>query len=331
MKSLGLNRYVLTIGAASALLAGCGGMQSPFNGGVTPTVLDSARTREHQTSGTSGDLLYVETSSSIMIVSVASWQIVGAITDLPDFDVGICSDPNSGNVFVPQYDTVLEYAHGGTMPIATLNGPKGYTYLRGCSVDPITQNLAMTSSFGPYEGNPGVIIFPAEQNYAQVYRKKELSTLGDTAYDNVGNLYMDAYNVHGKFFIGEMKVGQTQINLIRLRANQVVGKMQWDGTYLVGKVPKSSGLGSTVYQLEIAGSKATVVGTVRFAKAGQSGFWISDGTMFQAFGEVPHKKNEALGAWPYPNGGKASATLYGIVHGKDASIYDLTVSVDPSR
>ena len=30
-----------------------------------------------------------------------------------------------------------------TTPIATLNGPSGYTYLRGCSVDPTTGDRAM--------------------------------------------------------------------------------------------------------------------------------------------------------------------------------------------
>jgi hypothetical protein len=37
MKSLGLTRYALTIGASAALLAGCGGSQPPIGApGVVP-------------------------------------------------------------------------------------------------------------------------------------------------------------------------------------------------------------------------------------------------------------------------------------------------------
>jgi hypothetical protein len=43
------------------------------------------------------------------------------------------------------------------------------------------------------------------------------------------------------------------------------------------------------------------------------------------------KKNAAIAAWRYPQGGKAISKLYGIAQGKDAAIYDLAVSVAPSR
>jgi hypothetical protein len=331
MRIIGLSRAAFDMVLAAALLAGCGGSQSQVApSGVMPTRLNSTQRQAHQMSSSSGDLLYIQTGQNIVIVSITAWQIVGSIAG--NGNIGdVCSDPYTGDVFVPQNDTVLEYAHGGTTPIATLHAPKGYTALRGCSVDPTTQNLAMTSGL-PYHGSPAIIVFPGEQDDPMIYRKKKLSTLGATAYDSVGNLYLDVYDGRGKFFIGEIKAGQNQFNLIRPRAGLVVGKMQWDGTYLVGQVPREQGLGSTVYQLHIVGNRATVVNAIRFAKAAPiSGFWISGGTLFQGFGKVPHRKNEALGAWQYPSGGKPYKTLYGIVHGKNILIYDLTVSVAPSR
>jgi hypothetical protein len=241
MRDLDFGRWALGICVAAAMLAGCGGSQPPIAGPDAMSARSGSTHRQpRQTSGSSQDLLYIQTTQSIVIVSISTWQIVGTISGY-NGDGGVCSDPYTGNVFVPQAKTVVEYAHGGTTPIATLAAPKGYTYLRGCSVDPTTQNLAMTSAFGPYEGSPpAVIVFPGEQDYPTIYHKKKLSTLGDTAYDAVGNLYVDVYDNHGRFFIGEIRAGQSQFNLIRLKSDLVVGKMQWDGSYLVGWSPSST-------------------------------------------------------------------------------------------
>lgn len=330
MKRLGQGKRAFGMALVLVFVAGCGAQSSQgASSNLMPARLNLMHGQAHQSSASAGDLLYVLTGKNVTVVSISTWQIIGSIAGYEAG--GICSDPTTGDIFLPQDDdTILEYAHGGTTPIATLNGPKGYHDLQECAVDPTTHNLATTSQFGPSEGsNSVIIVFPGEQNSPMVYQKKKIHTLVEGAYDDLGNFYVDAINDNGKFFIGELKAGQSQISLIRLKASHTVAKLQWDGTYLVGAVP-NQGLGSIAYQLQISGGAATVAGTVRFSKSGLSGFWISSGTYYQAFGKVPHRKNEALGAWPYPKGGKASATLYGIVHG-NGQILDLTVSVAPSR
>jgi hypothetical protein len=284
----------------------------------------------HPASGSYGDLLYIATPETIVVVSYPQWQVVATISGISGLG-GVCSDPSTGNVFAPQYDTVTEYAHGGTTPIATLNGPSGYTDLEGCSVDPTTGNLAVSSYFGP-KGHSGIIVFPGGQGPPTVYTDKILHLFGYTAYDNAGNLFVPGFTNKGRFRIGELPAGQTKFVHIKLSPRSVgVGKVQWDGTYLVGNAANANGQDSTIYQLQISGNIANVAGTIHLTRGGQSGFWIYNGALFEALRTVPHKKNIAVAAWPYPAGGKAISKLYGIVRGKHPEIYDVTLSAAPSR
>ena len=82
--------------------------------------------------------------------------------------------------------------------------------------------------------------------------------------------------------------------------------------------------GARLYQLSISNNRATFAGTVRLAKAGQSLFWIHDGTVFQSYWKLIHNKNAAIATWPYPQGGKPTALLYGVSKGRNANIGDIT-------
>ena len=89
---------------------------------------------------------------------------------------GECVD-GAGNVFVTNSfkGQILEYAHGGTTPIATLSDPNQYPI--DCAVDPTTGNLAVTNYFaktGPgsvaiYQGAQGAPLFYAENNVNYEY------------------------------------------------------------------------------------------------------------------------------------------------------------------
>ena len=331
MKGLNLGRYVLSSGVVTVFLAGCGGIQTV--GAVPQNVMTTSVTTPvgvRQPSGSYGDLLYVTTPTTTVLVSYPQGQVIGTISGVSGLG-GVCSDPNTGNVFAPQGATVLEYAHGGTTPIATLNGPAGYTDLQGCSVDPNTGNLAMSSYFGP-KGHSGLIIFPGGQGQPTVYTDKILHLFGYTAYDNAGNLFVTAFTNKGNYRIGELPAGQSKLVHIRVSPRSAeVGKIEWDGEYLAGNSTNERGQDSTIYRLRINGTKATVAGTVHLTSAGQSGFWIYDGLLFEAYGKVLHKKNMAIAAWSYPQGGKATSKFYGIVQGKHPTIYDVTMSVAPTH
>ena len=74
MTSLGLNRYALAMGAASALLAGCGGSQPPIDGlGTMPQSRAVAghgdRGRSWRRNTSSGDLIYVTGPTQTYVIS----------------------------------------------------------------------------------------------------------------------------------------------------------------------------------------------------------------------------------------------------------------------
>src|SRR5579871_1564056 len=105
MKSLGLSRYAVTIGAAATMLAGCGGLQ-PSVGALGP-IPQSNVTVGHADSGRSwmltdagsGDLIYAEGGcGGVCILSYPGGKAVGNIAD-SNVSGGDCSDRN-GNVYI---------------------------------------------------------------------------------------------------------------------------------------------------------------------------------------------------------------------------------------
>ena len=71
---------------------------------------------------------------------------------------GICSD-KKGDIWVANNlaADVVEYKHGGTSPKATLSDPNVYPV--GCSVDPMTGNLAVTNIFTTSGGQGSVAVY----------------------------------------------------------------------------------------------------------------------------------------------------------------------------
>jgi hypothetical protein len=193
---------------ALALLGGCGG-QNP-NGALPQT---PASTQAHRASSSSGDILYIVTLHAMVLVAYPEWKLLGSISNQNLFNT-VCSDPNTGNVFVPENYSVVEYSHGETTPVATLTVPSSYGELSGCSVDPTTGNLAVSAE-------PGVLIWSHAQGTPVEYTSKDLRYYFYTAYDNQGNLYVAARNKGGKFRFGELKSGHKQFIAIRLELDPV--------------------------------------------------------------------------------------------------------------
>lgn len=130
MKGSRMMKSALTACAIAALLSGCGGASLPFPSTASispPGAPDSAK---------SENLLYVIVSgfSDVYYYSYlpAQVKLIGKLTGL-NSPKGLCVG-ESGNVFVTGPRYVVEYAHGGTKPIATLKIPKATAY--SCAVDP---------------------------------------------------------------------------------------------------------------------------------------------------------------------------------------------------
>ncbi len=192
MKSFRLVRYVVGVSILALLLAGCGGSQPPV---VAPGAMpQSSAIATHADRGgswmlpgtSSQDLLYVSDAyKNVFVLTYPEGKLVGELTGFNQ-PLGECAD-SAGNVFVLSYTSsfnatnIFEYAHGGTMPIATLSDP----YVAGgCSVDPTTGNLAAS-------GNGNIAIFPNASGKPEIFSSAEYSFLY-CGYDNRGNLYISA-------------------------------------------------------------------------------------------------------------------------------------------
>jgi hypothetical protein len=323
MEGLGLSRYALAMGAAAALLAGCGGSQGQGIGasGMTPKTVKPASRRAHQASSSNGELVYVVTDKAVLMASYPQGKIVGSI---PFYSraASVCSDPRNGNVFIPEGYTIYEYAHGGSVPIATLSVPSGYDALGGCSVDPMTGNLAQMAG-------GGVLIYPKAQGTPAAYSYKNAG-FTYPAYDDSGNLFLGADIVKGKFRnsqIAEIRAGKTRFTFINVSTD--IGypvKIQWDGSYLTVKFEPSNHQ-YAIAQIQITGKTGTVVNSVPLKSAiSQNFYWIQDSLIFAVVGHLRHN-NWGIGAWRYPKGGSPKSSFYGI---KSQGIGDITVSVAPS-
>src|SRR5580698_5591825 len=152
----------LGVCAAGAVLAACsgGGMQqqlgpsSVMNQGTLATA-GASRIAQASLNGSwmapdakKINLVYVSEqgpasgSYHVVVYSYARRALKGDLLS-QETPAGLCAD-KAGNVWIgygPPTPEMVEYKHGGTMPIATLSFPGEHP--TGCSVDPITGNLAV--------------------------------------------------------------------------------------------------------------------------------------------------------------------------------------------
>lgn len=312
------------IGYAVAItLAGCGDVQT----GTPWQAASPTSNRAHGESGSSGDLIYVTTTKAVEMVSYPQGKIVGSIPWYTLSDA-ICSDPNSGNVFIPEGGAIYKYAHGGTSPIATLSLPSGYYESQGCTVDPTTGNVAATL----YRTNQSAVaVYPGGQGPPTMHSDNHVSIFSRPTYDDAGDLYITCNTAHGGVRIAELPAGKSQFTLIKVtNAREGVTKIQWDGTYLAIATTTSSG-GAAIDQLQINGKTAERVNTIVLNGGDRLNFWIQSGSVFGQYYKTLKNNNQSIAEWPYPAGGSPTAKFFGLTKGRKDDIGDLTVSVNPSR
>jgi hypothetical protein len=327
MKSFELGRFALSISAAVAFLAGCGGSQSPI--GTVPQSSALGGHRAHERSSSGDALIYVATHNGIEMVSYPQGKVIGLLSANAG-DVFPCSDPNTGNVFVPEADArgvlIYEYAHGGTSPVATLKGPANST-LGACSVDPTTGNLAVTSyNYGNKNNRAALLVYDGGKGTPKIYTDAQIHGMAYPAYDGSGNLFLIADNNRELFGLYELPVGQSRIGHISVYDFPAVPlKAEWDGTYLTVGVENGG-----IEQIQVSGSTGTIVNDVTLNdSAVDNPYWIQDGAVVDASSSVMKKNNIGLGIWSYPAGGNPTSLLYGITKGKKDYLGDMTISINP--
>ena len=291
---------LLSLGRASAIgvailyLAGCGGSSStatiPHG---SPAMRESG---QHGKPG-SGDLLYATGGcGGTCVLSYPNLKLVGTLSTNGS---GACSD-GQGNVFLTEGAEVEEYAHGGTSPIATLNIPGGEN-ARGCSVDPETNNLAVTFT----GSDTDLAIFANEQGTPTQYT----THIGAMycGYDDNGNLFIDGLNDQKPAF-AELPKGSSEFTVLSIPESVgAPGQVQWDGKYITYESYDQT---RQVFQLSISGSEAEIVGSTKFKSMPKRSYpsWIYSSSVIVPY-NIRGIRANVIGVWKYPKGGRPIKTI----------------------
>ena len=304
-----LGRYALTSCAAAALLAGCGVRSGVPTAG--PVAATAARAHD-ALRDSSPPLLYVSAPSTIFVFAFPSGDFVQSFLAGINGVEGLCSDQN-GDVFVVGSNHINEYAYGETSPFATITEPASLRAI-ACSVDPTTGNLAVLNNSGY---NATVAVYPGAQGTPTYYDVPKMLDSFSTTYDNNGNLFVDGTE---STRLAELPQGSSSFTAISISKKRLpnFGTLQWDsGVLLMASKTR-------VYQLQISGSTASIVG-ITTVKGGKPYSWVYDGTLIEPYG---HDKEIAF--WKYPKGGKPTKVI-GQVSRYFEKLDGVVVVVPPSR
>jgi hypothetical protein len=261
-----LCRHALTLCGAAAMLVGCGA-RNPYpdptgSSGVMPQIPRSSMLPQAK----AGALLYVSNyrNGTVNVYTYPEGSQVDTLTGFAK-PLGECADA-AGDVFIANSADrdIVEYAHGGSEPIATLND--SVYYPNGCSVDPTTGNLAVSNGQSKKrDGSGSIAIYPHAQGKPKYYTGVQY--YNSCGYDDDGNLFVAGVG-NSDYVLAELPKGGTTFNNIRPRNFLAVDLIQWDGRYLTDEVPLAHS--SWIYRLKVSGSNARAIGITKLDEAGAS-------------------------------------------------------------
>jgi DNA-binding beta-propeller fold protein YncE len=315
--TVALNSCAITLSIASALLAACGGSQPPI--GVPGAMPQSPSIATHAARGGSWvapeasgtDLVYTvdNIANQVDIYSYPVGTLYGTLTGF-NSPVGACID-KAQNVWIVNQGPaeVIEYAHGGNSPIATLRVPGDWPY--GCAVDPTTGNLAVTYN------NNNIAIFQNAKGSPTTYVDSSMSWMHYCGYDATANLFLVGDDNYANRRLVELS--GNSFTTIALPVNiQDTGAVQWDGQYVAVEAYNWPGEHKPIkiYGLKISGRQATLESTVQLATRLERReyfpqFWIFSKTIVEAA-----NNGRQLNFWHYPAGGRPEKQIKG-VHGRE--------------
>jgi hypothetical protein len=258
-------RRLVLAAALGLIFSGCASAQPPSDSGNVST--DASRHEVHTSSrspqSSDGTLLYVSNNnqSSIGIYSYPKLKQVGSLIAGRGV-TGLCTDV-AGNVWVvTPNDTLTEYAHDGSQPVATLSIPGDAPY--GCTVD-------AAGSLAVVHDADNVSIYTNEQGTPQTYKDGGIGQIYSLTYDPQGDLFIYGTKSTGELqhpIVGELVSGGASFS--NLTFNQKLPDMtfaQWDGNdLLLAGITKrtESTWTETVYTVAVSQSNLQVTGQNTF-------------------------------------------------------------------
>jgi hypothetical protein len=138
------------------------------------------------------ELLYVSdiATNDVQVYDYPQGTNVGTLTGF-NTPLGECADA-AGNIYIANLGSsqIVEYAYGGSNPIAYLNDSDEYPI--SCAVDPKSGDLAVANqtSSGSFEAG-SVSVFTNASGYPKVYSDPIPAREYFLAYDESGNIFVD--------------------------------------------------------------------------------------------------------------------------------------------
>ena len=240
MSTTGVSRYTLGMCAAAALITACSGTQaqvplssldSAQHDGTMPAALAVQERTWMRAPAKNGDLLYVSNpgNNTVTVYAYQSRKLVGTLDGFSS-PAGLCAD-TAGDVWVTNEggSNVIEYAHGGTQPIKTLDD--GSEQPLACSVDETTGNLAILNA-------DNVAVYQGASGSPKLY--KGGGVYGDYAlgYGAHGDLLVDggSYDTSNLIAFAQLPLGTTHLKQVVLSKTMQWAPptfVQWDGQFWV--------------------------------------------------------------------------------------------------
>jgi hypothetical protein len=321
-----IRRLLLTSAiAAFAGLAGCSGSQPPIRApGAMPQTSALATHAERGKSwmlpeAKNEALLYVpDSAQTVQVFAYRTGKLVGTLTNF-GLPAGACTDHN-GDVYITDaelYD-IVEYAHGGTQPIATLS-ENYFQHPVVCSIDPATGNLAVGNGSNYYNGYPSVAIYQSARGSPAIIWIPSMFLLFGCGYDSAGDIFVDGETSLLALEFGEIPKGTFAFGEIAV--NQTIsdpGTLQWDGEDVA--LEGYAGGTSAIYRID--GANGDVVDTFALNGSMRVGqFWIQGKKIIAP--ESNYGNGDVL-YWKYPSGSGPIRTI------RDSSFpAGATVSIEP--
>ncbi len=275
-----------------------------------------------RSSSSGAPLLYVMNGRNLLVFSFPDGTLIARQNDIGSMR-GACSDKD-GNVFTVLLngatDKILEFAHGGTTPIATLTVPGRAD--GGCAVDPTTNDLAVTFNSS---SSSSVAVFTGESGTPQIYSTDSFGAFGYCAFDTKSNLFIANNGPLGPGFpLVELRGGSHTFAGIAVNQNvKLGGNLQWHDRYLVAG--QNDAYGHALYHIKISARRGRVIGTTALNKSTWGETWIADGIVAAA---TQYWYGGGVSLFDFPFG-----TLRKRLRRNDfqhrAFVFGLTVSVAP--
>lgn len=278
------------------MMEGCWGSQPQSNAIVPNPASQRLGNASWSEAARKQDLLYVShQDGSVAAYSYPNGALEGQLKDVRA--AGLCSDQD-GDVLFPTGNEILEYAHGGTRPIAVLHGSLGGA-VQFCAVDPTTGNLAVS---GGVYSKFGVAVYPNAQGSPKIYPLRAGNgAYLSSAYDDKGDLFVESATRNAVNVV-ELPKGAARFTDVSWIGSRPAGpgSVQWDGKYLA--VIAADAFGSaTVLRYNVQAGRAGFVAETPLKGAGDAIQSSIQGGIIVVPGP------SGLAYYQYPGGGTPTA------------------------